>query len=440
MRILILSPFVSPAARHGTELVAQDLAVNWAALGHTVTISGHIVKNTIFEQPSIEAGISVHPLPALPAGDRVSQFTRRSSALPGFQDLLRAAAPHVAVIVGFGPDSITLSHVEALAERGVPVTLWHHVPSITCQQHGLRHKNRVPCDGAVLPQRCTACRLTAAGAPDFVAEVASRARLPLATARLPGPIGHLLGGRALSAAFARSIELLGTNVAHVFVGADWVQKVMERNGFASEKITRIRPGLRNAFADAIEATPNCNSPDAPLRLAYWGRIDDTKGIDTAIRAVRSLRGDLTLDIIGEYDLNHPYHRYLTALAADDPRIAFVGRLEARELACRLRQVDAAVLASTWLETGPLTVYEAHAAGLPILGSNYGGIGEICRDDPSARLFERGDDAALAALINELVVDRSKASHRRTLVPTPRTMKDVAIEMQKTLAAIIHSPK
>ena len=86
------------------------------------------------------------------------------------------------------------------------------------------------------------------------------------------------------------------------------------------------------------------------------------------------------------------------MASGDTRIQFVGQLEAPELAQALRRADVALIPSPWLETGPLTVFEAHAAGLPILGARTGGIGEICASDPSARLFERNNDSELAKLI------------------------------------------
>ena len=39
----------------------------------------------------------------------------------------------------------------------------------------------------------------------------------------------------------------------------------------------------------------------------------------------------------------------------------------------------AVIPSIWMETGPLTVLEAFAAGLPVAGTNLGGIKELLSD-------------------------------------------------------------
>src|SRR5262249_46266263 len=148
-------------------------------------------------------------------------------------------------------------------------------------------------------------------------------------------------------------------------------------GFERQQVALVRPGLRHDLAEALDAyEPLVQRPLGPLRLIFWGRLDDTKGIDTAILALRRLQGmPLHLDIVGGFDRQVPFHAKLACMAAGDPRIHFAGRLEAPELARALRRADVAVIPSSWLETGPLTVFEARAAGLPILGARTGGIAE-----------------------------------------------------------------
>jgi glycosyltransferase involved in cell wall biosynthesis len=54
--------------------------------------------------------------------------------------------------------------------------------------------------------------------------------------------------------------------------------------------------------------------------------------------------------------------------------------------------DACVLIvpSTWYETGPLTVLEAFACGLPVIGSNLGSIAERVEHRRTGLLFRPGD--------------------------------------------------
>ena len=45
----------------------------------------------------------------------------------------------------------------------------------------------------------------------------------------------------------------------------------------------------------------------------------------------------------------------------------------------MQNYDLAVVPSLWMETGPLTILEAFAAGIPVAGTNLGGIKEILTD-------------------------------------------------------------
>jgi glycosyltransferase involved in cell wall biosynthesis len=429
MRILILHPVAAENRRYGTEIVAQNLAEEWAAAGHAVVLCGH-GSNVAPMSTETVRGVQMVTLPPIASVTKWTEFRMRTDDAPGFAETLDAHRPELAIIAGLAPAIANLRHLEMLRERSITCGLWHHVPGVTCLQKGLRYKNRVPCDGRVDLVRCTRCRLTAAGVPERVADLASWFELHGLERFLPRGLDHVIVGRAMTKEFAEFVRRLDAHVDVSFVGAEWVRKVLLVNGFDPARIALVRPGLRLALAEALRHAPAPARPaDDRLRLIYWGRLDDTKGVDTAISAVRQLTGrNLNLDIAASYEPRVPYHRALLQQAAGDSRITFRGHLSTPELAEALRKADLALIPSPWLETGPLTVFEARAAGLPILGARTGGIAELCGEDPSARLFDRGDAAELAAIIDQLQGDRRLLNRMRAMVPPARTMAQVAVEV------------
>lgn len=433
MNILILAPLAPKELRFGTELVAHGLASHWADLGHDVTISDHVAE--LAPVPRKEDGIRIVPLPPLPDVSRWAAFHRRHGNIPGFQALIEERKPDVAVLIGFNGNRLNLSHLEVLKEAGCPVVLWHHVPAITCGQKALQYKARELCDGKIRIRRCTACRLVHAGVPEVVAEVASLIPPIGMEIALPRKLDHLVYGTRNTRWFARSVDELRGLVSHVYIGAFWVEDVLARNGFDREKMSVTRPGVRREFLEAcrqVTGVGRRSAEEHTLRLAFWGRIDTTKGIETLVLAMQRIEGDISVKIAGAKNPADPFSDYIIQLVSKDPRIELVGQMDTPSLAKLLTGSDVAVIPSTWPETGPLTVFEAHAARLPILGASTGGIAEICAEDPSARLFPGGDDRALAALIQELYDNREELVRRRALVPPPRTMADVAKEMEVSM--------
>ncbi len=101
---------------------------------------------------------------------------------------------------------------------------------------------------------------------------------------------------------------------------------------------------------------------------------------------------------------------------------------------RLRDYDLLVVPSQWLETGPLVVLEAFAAGIPVLGSRLGGIAELVKDGENGILVEADSVAAWAAALNRLSRESELLRRLRSGVRPPRTMADVAEEM----LALYHS--
>jgi glycosyltransferase involved in cell wall biosynthesis len=111
-----------------------------------------------------------------------------------------------------------------------------------------------------------------------------------------------------------------------------------------------------------------------------GRLVEEKGFDTAIRAVRA--AGVPLVIAGE----GPDEQRLRQLAAG-AEVRFTGRLTAGKLAEMRRSAAVVLVPSRWEEPCPYAVLEAHAAGVPVLASERGGLPELV----PAHAVVRADD-------------------------------------------------
>src|SRR3954464_38203 len=119
MRILVLQPLTAPGRRHGTELVAHELAQVWQEMGNDVTIAGHVADQRPAERLAPPT-VSLVELPPLGPVPKWTAFRMRSAEAPGLARALEDTRPDVVVIVGLGPETVNLRHLEIIAEHGIP--------------------------------------------------------------------------------------------------------------------------------------------------------------------------------------------------------------------------------------------------------------------------------------------------------------------------------
>jgi glycosyltransferase involved in cell wall biosynthesis len=142
------------------------------------------------------------------------------------------------------------------------------------------------------------------------------------------------------------------------------------------------------------------------RLLHVGRIDDRKGIDTAIRALASLPPDTTLDIVGRGD--ESYLADLRRLALEsgvDDRVSF-RVAERAELAAAYAAADALVFPPRWAEPFGLVPLEAMACSTPVIATATGGSAEFLVDERNCLRVPVDDHASLAAAVRRLAGDTS----------------------------------
>ena len=85
------------------------------------------------------------------------------------------------------------------------------------------------------------------------------------------------------------------------------------------------------------------------------------------------------------------------------RVDFLGHIGRPELLRHLERVRAVIVMSR-MDTSPNVVTEAHAAGLPVLGTRAGGISEMVEEGRDGFLVKVDDVTALAGHMDRLLED------------------------------------
>jgi glycosyltransferase involved in cell wall biosynthesis len=131
------------------------------------------------------------------------------------------------------------------------------------------------------------------------------------------------------------------------------------------------------------------------------RLHDSKGneylVDAAARVVAA-RPSARFFVFGEGPLRPALEAQAAALGLGD-RFVFAGFT--KDVARTLSAFDLSVFPSLW-EGTPLTVFEALAAGRPIVATDADGLVDVLSDGHDARIVPKRDRAALADRIVELI--------------------------------------
>ncbi len=374
MKLLHVSNSLYPLVTGGTEIFIHQLIEAQLASAEPPTIlwAAHSSEEgaTQSSQPSVEPGQIL--LPPVPDANRRGTVAATAPAIPNFIELLDDFRPDLLHVHSLS-DRCGLAHVRAAKQRGIRVVVTVHAPGFTCMQGSLMHHRRTVCHGEIQDRRCTECRLVNGGLPTPLAQlVAMQSGWPISCEQ-PGTLAHVLTARQLTEAFRLAWKELVSLVDAFHVLAEWSRQVLLRNGVPAQSLRLIR----TAGPKPLPPRTRQSMEDGVLRLVYWGRCAEVKGLHLVIDAIRALPPSLPVELsfFGPY-WDCTYGRAMQRKIAGDPRFKLMGTQPKEELLLRLQGYDLAVVPSIWLETGPLTVLEALAAGLPVAGSDLGGIAEL----------------------------------------------------------------
>ncbi len=361
-------------------------------------------------------------------------------AARAFGRIVERERPDVVHLHAF-TQGVSLGLVREAKRRGVPVVFSYHTPTVSCQRGTLLRWGSEVCDGVLDVHGCARCTLHGHGLNRIGSVLAGS--IPAGVGRVLGAIGAS-GGVWTAARMTELVRLrhyafhgLMAEVDHVVALCQWVKDVLRRNGVPEAKITVSRQGLDRSPTFHAEPRP----VTFPVRIAFLGRLDPTKGVDILIQALKR-RSELgvQLDIFGvvQGEAGEDYHQYLTNLASGDTRVTFESPIPSGDVIARLRDYDILAVPSQCLETGPRVILEAFAAGVPVIGSNLGGIAELVEHRVDGLLVEPRSIDGWAGAIQAVCADPALLPKLRSGIRPPRSVSAVADEMQEQYAALLRN--
>lgn len=182
-------------------------------------------------------------------------------------------------------------------------------------------------------------------------------------------------------------------------------------------------GIDSAPFESYDAQKSF-SANTSLRLLYFGRLIEDKGVHTAIQSLgilnqQGLATKTELTILGS---GHPeYEARLRSMVSDlglSDQVRFAGKVSRNEIPGALSQHNVFLFTSIWPEPFGRTIVEAMLAGLIVIGSDVGGSREIFSHYDADLLYPAGDASALASrialLLNGLKDKQQLVQRGRTL--------------------------
>jgi len=119
-----------------------------------------------------------------------------------------------------------------------------------------------------------------------------------------------------------------------------------------------------------------------VNFGFIGNLAPNKGIEVLLKVYHKIKKQyhrLFIAGAGKQD----YEEYLKSKYKDES-IIFLGKVEPKEF---FNKVDVTIVPSIWYENFPGVILESFAFGVPVIGSNIGGIPEMITEGKNGMLFD-----------------------------------------------------
>jgi glycogen synthase len=212
--------------------------------------------------------------------------------------------------------------------------------------------------------------------------------------RLPG-----LYGDAKTRGTVEPNSIAGFRFERIYFSSQALKNLTERVGFVVNHGEVIYPGITSAFIGELKP------PSAPMKkLLIVTKLNEESGVMTALKALKLARAaklNVTLHIYGRGESNFMATLRSFVVTNQLPVEFLTVSNSNSELPAVYKRHDILLHTPEWAEPFPVTPLEAMGCGLPVIGTTSGGAEELLRHGENALTFPPGDEAQLAARVQEI---------------------------------------
>jgi glycosyltransferase involved in cell wall biosynthesis len=202
----------------------------------------------------------------------------------------------------------------------------------------------------------------------------------------------LPGAHAVSVLEKASVELADAVVSPSAYLVDWLRG----EGWRLPTATFVIPHVSRAAATGERRPAPVEPAERVERIAFFGRLEERKGVGPFVEAVNSLDMDVDVEFLGRPTPLWPVERIRELLTHE--RVAFETGLDQNEALERLRCSGTLAVIPSFEENSPNVIYECLENAIPFIASDVAGIRElVAADDRERVLFEPTADGIAAAL-------------------------------------------
>jgi glycosyltransferase involved in cell wall biosynthesis len=317
----------------------------------------------------------------------------------------------------FRPDVVHIHHMTCLStrfpailrDRGIATVMSLHDFWLSCPRGQIIRTNLEICD-PIDRKLCLPCLRQMWPGFDWPKE--------------PGLLARLLGRSSLDPIleYERHMREVLRTPDRMFAPCDFHRRKFIELGVPADRIRTMAYGWPKG---PLEGVAERRVPADRVRIGYIGSVIPTKGVHVLVDAFEGLDpSKATLDIYGEIPSFHgdtSYGDRIRARAEKSEGIRLHGRYENRDLPDILSRIDVLVVPSVWYETFSITIREGFLAGIPVVASRLGAMGEAIEDEVTGLSFTPGDAGDLREKLDRLVRDPEL---RRRLAAAPKNVKGI----------------
>jgi glycosyltransferase involved in cell wall biosynthesis len=451
MRVLLTGTSYFPEFSAGTEVYMRYVSRYLLELGDAVRIAcgGNDYQGTPAEPKWSHHNFEFEGIPVTRLVRNASQVSLDDSYSRNdperhaqWETLFNEFAPELVFTVGRGP--ALMGDVELIAKSaGVPVvaTLIH--PDQVCPKGPRLDAWGNGCVRGLASEICCACVVRSrSGVPGL--HLALKA-IPVGTAErwLPqrGTAGRLRTALQLPRmvdGFLNYWQELRESVSLFVAHSEAAVELLLANGVPAARIRLSAPGL-----EPRQAATKARHISRPLKFAFVGRLCGEKGVRTLVKAWQSLGREVEAELhfwgnpqTGEPDVI----KAIENLAASDPRVIFHGPFERAQTDTVYDSMDLLVVPSEWFDNCPFVISEAFAAGVPVVGTDFGGIRTMIQHEVNGLLFPMRDARALANILARLAAAPESVQVLVSNLRPPRDAREHVRELRNIFEDAVVGPR